>query len=133
MTATVGPTGELCDLRIDPAADLDPIRIARRVLEAATLAANDARGRRLAAVSALLPEHLRGLVDAPEPGDPGHRHLVTAGGRVLAVRARGYDIEDARTRAYAAAGLISFDGMQRRSDIAAEPLGVTEGASVLDD
>jgi phosphoribosylamine---glycine ligase len=56
--------------------------------------------------------------------------LVTAGGRVLAVRARGYDIDDARSRAYAAADLVSFDGLQRRSDIAAEPLGVVEGASV---
>jgi phosphoribosylamine---glycine ligase len=56
--------------------------------------------------------------------------LVTAGGRVLAVRAIGADVADARTRAYAAADLISFDGMQRRSDIAAEPLGVVEGASV---
>ncbi|HWJ83032.1 MAG TPA: phosphoribosylamine--glycine ligase [Nocardioides sp.] len=73
------------------------------------------------------------LVDAPEPGDPGHRHLVTAGGRVLAVRAVGYDVADARARAYAAADLISFDGLQRRSDIAAEPLGVVEGASLTDD
>jgi phosphoribosylamine--glycine ligase len=56
--------------------------------------------------------------------------LVTAGGRVLAVRARGADVADARSRAYAAADLISFDGLQRRSDIAAEPLGVVEGASV---
>jgi phosphoribosylamine--glycine ligase len=56
--------------------------------------------------------------------------LVTAGGRVLAVRATGSDVADARARAYAAADLISFDGMQRRSDIAAEPLGVVEGASV---
>ena len=70
------------------------------------------------------------IVDAPEPGDPGHRHLVTAGGRVLAVRAVGYDVDDARSRAYAAADLIAFDGMQRRSDIAAEPLGVMEGAAV---
>ncbi|KAA1428062.1 phosphoribosylamine--glycine ligase [Nocardioides antri] len=70
------------------------------------------------------------IVDAPEPGDPGHRHLVTAGGRVLAVRAVGYDVADARSRAYAAADLISFDGLQRRSDIAAEPLGVVEGASL---
>ena len=60
------------------------------------------------------------------------RHLVTAGGRVLAVRAVGYDIADARSRAYAAADLISFDGLQRRSDIAAEPLGVVEGASLKD-
>ncbi len=72
------------------------------------------------------------LVDAPEPGDPGHRHLVTAGGRVLAVRAVGYDVADARSRAYAAADLISFAGLQRRSDIAAEPLGVVEGASLKD-
>ncbi|KAA1421569.1 phosphoribosylamine--glycine ligase [Nocardioides humilatus] len=70
------------------------------------------------------------IIAAPEPGDPDHKHLVTAGGRVLAVRAVGYDVADARARAYAAAGLISFDGLQRRSDIAAEPLGVIEGASV---
>ncbi|GAB3855195.1 phosphoribosylamine--glycine ligase [Nocardioides maradonensis] len=70
------------------------------------------------------------IVAAPEENDPDHRHLVTAGGRVLAVRAVGYDVEDARTRAYAAADLISFDGMQRRGDIAAEPLGVMEGAAV---
>src|SRR3546814_385835 len=57
--------------------------------------------------------------------------LVTAGGRVLAVRAVGTDVADARARAYRAAELISFDGMQRRSDIAAEPLGVVEGASIL--
>lgn len=56
--------------------------------------------------------------------------LVTAGGRVLAVRARGRDIADARARAYAAADEISFPGLQRRSDIAAEPLGVVEGAGL---
>jgi len=56
--------------------------------------------------------------------------LVTAGGRVLAVRALGADVADARAKAYAAADLIGFAGMQRRSDIAAEPLGVVEGASV---
>ncbi|WP_395659271.1 phosphoribosylamine--glycine ligase [Nocardioides sp.] len=58
--------------------------------------------------------------------------LVTAGGRVLAVRALGSDVADARARAYAAADRISFPGLQRRSDIAAEPLGVVEGASVTD-
>jgi phosphoribosylamine--glycine ligase len=68
------------------------------------------------------------LVEGPD----GPR-LVTAGGRVLAVRAVGYDVADARARAYAAADLISFDGLQRRSDIAAEPLGVVEGASLKDD
>jgi phosphoribosylamine---glycine ligase len=56
--------------------------------------------------------------------------LVTAGGRVLAVRALGTDVADARARAYAAAELISFAGLQRRTDIAAEPLGAVEGASL---
>jgi len=56
--------------------------------------------------------------------------LVTAGGRVLAVRAVGPDVAAARATAYAAADLISFPGLQRRSDIAAEPLGVVEGASL---
>ncbi|GAW51725.1 MULTISPECIES: phosphoribosylamine--glycine ligase [unclassified Nocardioides] len=56
--------------------------------------------------------------------------LVTAGGRVLAVRAVGPDVAAARAAAYAAADLVSFPGMQRRDDIAAEPLGVVEGASL---
>lgn len=56
--------------------------------------------------------------------------LVTAGGRVLAVRATGADVASARAAAYAAADHITFDGLQRRSDIAAEPLGVVEGASL---
>lgn len=60
----------------------------------------------------------------------GDGRLVTAGGRVLAVRAGGADVAAARANAYAAAGLIRFEGMQRRSDIAAEPLGVVEGASL---
>jgi phosphoribosylamine--glycine ligase len=45
--------------------------------------------------------------------------LVTAGGRVLAVTALGRDIAAARARAYEAADLISWPGMQSRSDIAA--------------
>ena len=57
--------------------------------------------------------------------------LVTAGGRVLAVRAVGTDVASARAQAYAAADHVSFAGMQRRSDIAAEPLGAVEGAAVL--
>ena len=56
--------------------------------------------------------------------------LVTAGGRVLAVRAVGADVDSARATAYAGADLVAFPGMQRRSDIAAEPLGVVEGASL---
>lgn len=44
--------------------------------------------------------------------------IVTNGGRVLTVVGLGDDIATARTRAYAAADGISFDGMQRREDIA---------------
>jgi phosphoribosylamine---glycine ligase len=44
---------------------------------------------------------------------------VTAGGRVLNVTALGPTPGEARERAYAAAGLISFAGMQMRTDIAA--------------
>jgi phosphoribosylamine--glycine ligase len=45
--------------------------------------------------------------------------VVTAGGRVLNVTALGNTPGEARDRAYRAAGLISFDGMQMRGDIAA--------------
>jgi phosphoribosylamine--glycine ligase len=44
--------------------------------------------------------------------------VVTAGGRVLAVSALGPTLSDARARAYEACGLLSFDGMQYRRDIA---------------
>lgn len=45
--------------------------------------------------------------------------VVTAGGRVLAVSALGPALRDARARAYQACGLIRFEGMQYRHDIAA--------------
>ena len=43
--------------------------------------------------------------------------LVTSGGRVLGVCARGKDIEDARKKVYANAEKIKFDGMYYRKDI----------------
>jgi phosphoribosylamine--glycine ligase len=46
--------------------------------------------------------------------------LVTAGGRVLNVTALGETPEEARETAYAAARIISFEGMQMRGDIAAK-------------
>ena len=49
--------------------------------------------------------------------------LVTAGGRVLCVTGRGVTVEQARTRAYAAADRIHFEGLQRRDDIAAAESG----------
>ncbi|QJC53563.1 phosphoribosylamine--glycine ligase [Paenibacillus albicereus] len=48
--------------------------------------------------------------------------IVTSGGRVLGIVGLGRDIAEARERAYEAAGLISFEGMQRRSDIAMKAL-----------
>ncbi len=47
--------------------------------------------------------------------------IVTAGGRVLAVCALGQGLEEAAARAYAAAGRISFRGMQLRKDIGKKP------------
>ena len=44
--------------------------------------------------------------------------LVTAGGRVLTVTARGATFREARERCHAAAGAIRFDGRQSRGDIA---------------
>jgi phosphoribosylamine--glycine ligase len=48
--------------------------------------------------------------------------IRTAGGRVLAVTALGDDLAVARSRAYAAAELIHFDGLHYRRDIAGTPL-----------
>src|SRR5437763_946771 len=46
--------------------------------------------------------------------------LVTNGGRILNVTATGQTLADARTAAYSACELISFEGMQYRRDIALE-------------
>jgi phosphoribosylamine--glycine ligase len=42
----------------------------------------------------------------------------TAGGRILTIVGRGPDVAKARQRAESAADLVSFDGLQRRHDIA---------------
>ncbi len=49
--------------------------------------------------------------------------LVTAGGRVLAVTGSGATLAAARDAAYAAVDLISWPGMQRRTDIARRAAG----------
>jgi phosphoribosylamine--glycine ligase len=46
--------------------------------------------------------------------------IVTAGGRVLGVTATGQTVSDARARAYGAVEMISWDGVQYRTDIAAD-------------
>jgi len=43
--------------------------------------------------------------------------IVTAGGRVLGVTARGADVPDAISRAYRAVRVISWDGAYYRTDI----------------
>jgi phosphoribosylamine--glycine ligase len=49
-------------------------------------------------------------------------HLVTAGGRVLAVTGYARDLARARKLAYAGVAEISFDGSQHRTDIAGAAL-----------
>lgn len=49
--------------------------------------------------------------------------VVTAGGRVLGVTARGATLAEAQTRAYQAAGRIHFEGAYYRRDIGAKALG----------
>jgi phosphoribosylamine--glycine ligase len=57
------------------------------------------------------------VTHAGTSGAPGA--ILTAGGRVLNVTGLGPDSDSARRAAYAAAEMISFDGMQLRRDIAA--------------
>ncbi len=52
--------------------------------------------------------------------------IVTSGGRVLGVCAKGADIEDARRKAYAAAEKISFEGMYYRKDIGVKYREITK-------
>lgn len=113
----------------------------------AAAARGDLRGQRLealpdAAIGVVLASH--GYPAAPRSGDPiegldapaspdvqlfhaGTRQqdgqIVTAGGRVLTVCARGADVAQARERAYGAVMQLSFDGMQFRSDIAHRAIG----------
>jgi phosphoribosylamine--glycine ligase len=70
---------------------------------------------------------ISGLDQVPEDVEVTHAGtalregtVVTAGGRVLNVTGFGVDVEEARESAYAAARMISFEGMQLRGDIAAE-------------
>jgi phosphoribosylamine--glycine ligase len=69
---------------------------------------------------------ISGLAEAAELAEVTHAgtaerdgEIVTAGGRVLNLTALGATPAEARDRAYDAAGRISFDGMQMRTDIAA--------------
>ena len=52
---------------------------------------------------------------------PDGQGFATSGGRVLTVVGRGADVAAARAAAEAAADLVTWDGLQRRHDIAADP------------
>ena len=70
---------------------------------------------------------ISGLDSLPQGVDAVHAgtafndlgEVVTAGGRVLAVQAFGADQTDARAAAYSGVSMISFEGSQHRTDIAA--------------
>ena len=70
---------------------------------------------------------ISGLDSLPQGVDAVHAgtafndlgEVVTAGGRVLAVQAFGADQTDARAAAYSGVSIISFEGSQHRTDIAA--------------
>ncbi|HEX4841111.1 MAG TPA: phosphoribosylglycinamide synthetase C domain-containing protein, partial [bacterium] len=57
-------------------------------------------------------------------------HVVTAGGRVLNIVARGASIPQASDRAYAAISGIQFDAMQYRRDIG-RSVAVAPGAAAI--
>ncbi|MBI2681777.1 MAG: phosphoribosylamine--glycine ligase [Acidobacteriales bacterium] len=57
------------------------------------------------------------LAGNDEGVSPSQSRLVTSGGRILGVTARGASLEQALSRAYEAAGKIHFDGMYFRKDI----------------
>jgi phosphoribosylamine--glycine ligase len=59
----------------------------------------------------------------------GDGSVRTSGGRVLAVVGRGADLVAARDLASAAADRITAPGLQRRHDIAREPVGSVAGAT----
>ena len=73
-----------------------------------------------------------GAVDGKEDGGVDGavgNELVTAGGRVLGVTALGTTLEEARVRAYRGVSLISWPGMQARTDIAQIAAGGNAGGS----
>ena len=59
--------------------------------------------------------------------------IVTAGGRVLTVVATADDYRAAIVRAYEAAALISFEGMQYRRDIGRKAMAIDTGAKQTGD
>lgn len=96
------------------------------VLASAGYPASSSKGETISGL-----EDVPGEVEVTHAGTAGDEGaIVTAGGRVLNVTALGADRESARSAAYAAASAISFDGMQLRSDIAADRASDTSRSTV---
>jgi phosphoribosylamine--glycine ligase len=67
-------------------------------------------------IRGLHPDHSRALVF--HAGTKQHQeHVVTEGGRVLAVSGKGNSLDEAREKAYETAGKIEWDGLYFRKDI----------------
>jgi phosphoribosylamine--glycine ligase len=103
--------GGLADVRLEWSSDW----AVTVVLASAGYPASSSSGDPISGLE-LVPETVE-VTHAGTAGKPGR--IVTAGGRVLNITALGPDPESAREAAYAAAEMISFEGMQLRRDIAA--------------
>jgi phosphoribosylamine--glycine ligase len=66
-------------------------------------------------------EQMEGVTAFHAGTKPSGDDIVTSGGRVLGVTARGPNLNAAVERAYGAVGRISFDGMHYRKDIGRKP------------
>ncbi|MBD8868243.1 phosphoribosylamine--glycine ligase [Nocardioides donggukensis] len=87
------------------------------VLSSRGYPASSSSGDRIVGTETLLADPVVHVVHA-STGRDGDGHLVTAGGRVLAVVAVGADVADARAKAYEGVAAISFPGAHHRTDIA---------------
>ncbi|MFY1825105.1 phosphoribosylamine--glycine ligase [Myxococcus fulvus] len=79
------------------------------------------KGQRIDGLDAVPADATVFIAGAEERGGA----LVTSGGRVLTVCARGEDLARARERAYAAVEAVRFEGMHFRRDIGAKGLKAT--------
>jgi phosphoribosylamine--glycine ligase len=105
-------SGRLADASLDVSADacVSVVLAARGYPDAPERGAEITGLREASQVEGAIVFHAGTALD-----DDGR--LAVVGGRVLNVSGRGPDLAAARDRAYQAAELIAFDGMQLRSDI----------------
>jgi phosphoribosylamine---glycine ligase len=108
-------TGTLADV---PAPRWKPGAAVAVVMASAGYPASSSRGDVIVGTETLDREPDVDVLHAGTARD-AEGHLVTAGGRVLAVTAVGDTLADARAKAYEGVASISFPGAQHRTDIAA--------------